>query len=897
MAVRLVRCARLGLLAGLLGLAPALAPSQGASFEEADRLRRRGTTNDLSAALQMFESLLADCRSRGDARGEALVLHRIGLVHLARADRETAQPLLERALALQRSHGDRPGQASTLTSLASLLGAHAEHGAALEQHRAALKLWQEEQNPLGQAQALANIGLAHFALADHRRALEHYDRALALMRAQGSRPGEATMLHNLCEAQSAVGDRAAAERSCQEALSLHRALGERAGEAHTLQHLGSLRAASGDWREALTYFGGSLALGRELGGRYLEGRALKLLGDALAALGDEDAAAERYLESIALMRAIQMEGSEAVALVALGRLQRSRGRLHEARARLAEAAAIFEEVRARVADPELRASFFASRRRAHALLEDVLMSLHAAEPHAGHDRAAFETHERSLARGLLDLLGEAGADIREGVPPGLLARERELESRLLAKADRVTRLLSAGADAESVAAARRERDSLIEERRELLSELRSASPVYAALTRPRPASLAQVQAELDEETTLLEYSLGEERSFLWVVTRDGLRGRALAPRAEIEAAALRLYDALTARARGPGAPPSPDTRRESARARLRRVAAADARVPVEARALARLLLPPAGELQGRRLLVVADGALHYVPFAVLPAPGSVGGRAPALLLDRYEIANLTSASSAILLRRRPPRVPARGTLAVLADPVFGADDPRVEAAAGGAGRADELRAAAGEAGVEESGLSGLGRLPFSRREAESALALLPAGRSFAAFDFLASLDTVTSGALGGHRVVHLATHGLLNATRPELSGLVLSLVDERGRPRPGFLRLHHVFNLRLDAEVVVLSGCRTALGKDVSGEGLVGLTRGFMYAGAPRVVASLWSVQDRASAEWMRHFYTALLRHDARPLAALRHAQRSLRADGWQAPFYWAAFTLQGDWR
>jgi CHAT domain-containing protein len=153
--------------------------------------------------------------------------------------------------------------------------------------------------------------------------------------------------------------------------------------------------------------------------------------------------------------------------------------------------------------------------------------------------------------------------------------------------------------------------------------------------------------------------------------------------------------------------------------------------------------------------------------------------------------------------------------------------------------------------------------------------------------------------LSQYRFVHFATHGLLNSAHPELSGIVLSLVDEKGQPQNGFLRLNEIYNLSLPADLVVLSACQTALGKEIKGEGLVGLTRGFMYAGAARVVASLWNVQDDATAELMKRFYAKMLgREKLRPAAALRAAQIEMwKTKLWQPPYYWAGFVLQGEWR
>jgi CHAT domain-containing protein len=193
---------------------------------------------------------------------------------------------------------------------------------------------------------------------------------------------------------------------------------------------------------------------------------------------------------------------------------------------------------------------------------------------------------------------------------------------------------------------------------------------------------------------------------------------------------------------------------------------------------------------------------------------------------------------------------------------------------------------------------GLSSLPFTRREATSIVKLLPQRQRFLALDFKASKATATSPELSQYRIVHFATHGLLDSIRPELSGLVLSLVDEQGNPQDGFLQLHEVYNLNLPAELIVLSSCRTGLGKEIRGEGMVGLTRGFMYAGAARLVTSLWKVDDEATAELMKRFYTKMLGESERPASALRAAQIEMwRQKDWKSPFYWAAFTFQGEWR
>jgi CHAT domain-containing protein len=426
-------------------------------------------------------------------------------------------------------------------------------------------------------------------------------------------------------------------------------------------------------------------------------------------------------------------------------------------------------------------------------------------------------------------------------------------------------------------------------------------------------TLAEIQQPvLDPDTLLLEYSLGDDASYLFVVSQTSITWRQLPKRAEIEAAARRLRGLLTAPQPQPG----------DAEAKYRaRIKAAGEGYWAQAAELSRMLLGPvASELGKKRLAIVADGALQYIPFAALPAPslGNDGGRnsgaEPLPLFVEHEIVSLPSASTLATLRRETAgRKPAEKSLAVLADPVFEDDDTRVRQDVSKAGAKEKTRSAnSGETDVgflqmtrsgRETGVIGaegaFGRLLNTRREATAISALVPERERMQALDFEASRTTALRPELGEYRIVHFATHGLLNTIHPELSGIVLSLVDEAGHQQDGFLRLQDIYNLKLPAELVVLSACQTGLGKEIRGEGLVGLARGFMYAGAPRIVASLWKVDDRATSELMKRFYQGMLGPEALSAAgALRQAQMSIwKQKQWRAPYYWAAFVLQGEWK
>ncbi|MCA1991514.1 MAG: CHAT domain-containing protein, partial [Coleofasciculus sp. S288] len=402
----------------------------------------------------------------------------------------------------------------------------------------------------------------------------------------------------------------------------------------------------------------------------------------------------------------------------------------------------------------------------------------------------------------------------------------------------------------------------------------------------------------DDDTLLLEYSLGSERSYLWAVSKTSITSYVLPSRSEIEAAAQTFRQSLT-----------PDS-----------AANLETGLPLSQM----LLAPVANQLGNKRLLIVGNGALQYVPFAALPIPssppalseqgegsltppfptreGGLGGLGHTPLIVQNEIITLPSASTVAIQRRQLQNRPtAAKKLAVLADPIFALNDSRV------AGTPPQqtpdtptnyaLTRATRNLGLGDSARV-FDRLKFTRTEAEKILALVPEKQRLQALDFNASRTTATDPNLAQYQIIHLATHGLLDPVNPELSGIVLSLFDQQGQSQDGFLRLHDIFNLNLPAELVVLSACETGLGKEVKGEGLVGLTRGFMYAGSKRVVMSLWSVNDLATSEVMTKFYQKMLTEGQNPVSALRAAQLEMWNSGqWQSPYYWAAFTVQGDWR
>jgi CHAT domain-containing protein len=804
-------------------------------------------------------------RGAGNARREAEAITDVATAHHDQGDDRAALEGFEAALPLRRVAGDRVGEAETLAGIGTALGALGDHRSAISRATEALAILRGVGYSNGEAFTLNNRAAEYVQVGEPERGLADHRRALAIFESLHEPRGVGMTLAFLGRLDQSQGRPRAALAALERAQAIFRRVGDRRFEGHVLEVMGSALTALGRPAEARSRLRAALALAREEGDR--RSQASVEVGDGLAALADGEVGASLGVsqKALALAREVQDPGLTARALVQLSRAERAAGELEPARSHLEEALGITETLRGAMAGVDPRASYLATNHARYELLVDLLMELEARHPGEGYATRAFEVSDRARARGLVELLAEARADIQQGIAPELLAESREVEAELDARAQALAR-----APARARAGLADALDKVSARYRDLQSEIRARSPRYAELTQPPALDAEAVQRELlDGDTVLLEYALGEDRSFLWVVSTSGVTAHQLPRRTVVEGAVRRVYQRWST----PGA-------------------ASAGVAPAEA-ALARMLLGPAGPtLRARRWLIVGDGALLYLPFAALPA-GAAGRVA-----DGHEVVSLPSVGALVALRQEADEreVPVH-TLAVLADPVFSPDDPRVHRAAGRPAREVQLASAALTRSQADAGIAALERLAGSRLEAQAIAALVPPGERLEALDFAASRETALGPELGRYRFVHFASHALIDARHPELSGIVLSLVDRAGRPTPGFLQAHELYNLHLSADLVVLSGCETALGKEVRGEGLVGMARAFMYAGAPRVLASLWKVQDLATAELMRRFYRAMLHDGLSPAAALRATQASMARSGrWSDPNDWAGFVLIGDW-
>ncbi|MBD6618667.1 CHAT domain-containing protein [Komarekiella sp. 'clone 1'] len=687
-------------------------------------------------------------------------------------------------------------------------------------------------------------------------------------------------------------NRAAAERAYLEGLELYN---QRTAE--------SLRGAIAKYEKALL-------LWRKLDNESQQALTLNNLGLVYDSLEEKQKALEYYNQALSLWRAVSNKGEEANTLHNIAFFERNQGNLKQALTQVETAIKIVEDLRTKIDSQELRASYFASKQDVYKFYIDLLMELHKKDPSKGYDALALHISERSRARGLIELLTQANVDIKKGIDPKLLAEERRLQLLVDAKEKQLSELSSQKQPPDQlIATTKQQIADLLNQQQEIKTKIRATNSEYAALKYPQPLTLPEIQQQLDKDTLLLQYSLGEDRSYLWAVTPDSLDTYQLPGREQIEKAAKDLYNNYL---KNPGmSEVSPE---QTAKA---------------ANELSKLILAPVvNKLGQKRLVIVGDDALQYIPFAalivpkeILPTSFKIGSNVfsftPLLsgspqaeeatghnyqpLVINHEIISLPSASTIAILRKQlQGRSQAPKTLAILADPVFSVDDKRVTGKSSNPTNDPnlQLQESALQRSVKNINRNQIGRLEDTRTEAQEILKLVPSSNSLSAFDFDANYNWATSKQLSQYQMLHFATHGFADSTNPELSGIVLSLVDKQGKSQKGFLRLNEIFNLDFPAELVVLSACETGLGQEIKGEGLVGLIRGLMYAGASRVVVSLWSVDDEATSLLMQQFYSQMLQQGKSPAAALRAAQLELwKQEQWRNPYSWAGFTLLGEWR
>ena len=828
----------------------------------------------------------------------AQIINNIGLAYYYRGEWESAERYWSDALSLFRAGGERQAEMLSLNNLALIDDWRGDFIKAIDKYGAVLTAMPADRTSLVRGLAQLNMGSAYRKLGNTNAALRAFSEVTAYMPEENFVYRSAVA--GLGETYYGAGQLELADSHFEQALDLARRYNDGRLQVHALRYLGDVAYVGGEYNaalqaheqalalataeperlrlrvliandlcavgrpdEALELATGLVATADDLGSPRLVADAYAAVGRAQLLMGRIEAALDNYSNGLEIAERIGMTIHRAEMSRMLARALAEADDLQQALIIGDQAIGIVEDMRGMVADPELRGFFLAGR---HFYYEQQISLLMHAWNESGRGDAhyvvrAFETAERARARVTSDLIRENSAGLEFDADPELQQRRGRQIDRLMELRVRRDRIIDrpAGESSSELKEISDEMDRIENDLNVLDSRLRDTSPKYAQLMSRDSANLADIQANLGPDTTLLQYALGDDRSFGWVVTSDSIVVHALPPRSDIDAAVRRVIE----RVRAPSVSSTDRRAVDAALAELSRL----------------VLAPLTPDLATGRLRVAPDGAMHNVPLGILPLADD-GER----LLDRFEITHIPSSTAMIAQAGRPGRSVASTKIAVFADPVFEATDSRMSLPA---------TSIDGHATISD-----IPRLRWTAAEAESIAALVPPDQRFIATGFAASRANLLALDLTQYRILHLATHGLIDSRYPELSAIALSAYDASGRPVDGMLRLADVYSLELATDLTVLSACDTALGLELRGEGLLGLTQGFIAAGNHNLLTSLWRVPDQATAELMERFYRALLTDRHSPSAALRAAQRSLAATRrWREPYYWGAFVLLGDGR
>lgn len=874
-------------------------------------------------ALEVAKQAVAVPVTGDDPMTEGMTWKTLGSAYLDLDRYDESIEASKRALAILHKAGNLYWENILLDNLGDAYRENGDLLQALATDKEALQLAHELHDDYGVIEMLSELGGISTSRGAYQQALNFFSQAVEIALPSGYITVQGEAWANLGSLDLVLNDPDGAQTAYQKALAIARSTKDRPLELGALEELGDLELDRSKPQEAASDFSSGLQIARELdmaratcglsiglarassveqkydaANELLAGAletatrmqlvdeqaaAYQAMGEIAAAQKEWKNAAGAYSRSASLWQQAPDRARQIAALSRLASIEYEQDDLNAARTHTSQAMDLIESSRGSIARGALRTRFFTSRRETYDLAIRVLMKLDSQTPGKGFAAAAWQVAERARARSLLDDLESASRENAPAQGDPLQKRLAALDSRIEDLRDKLTSLGSSAADAQKAQALSRDvhaallEENEIESRRALLDV--AAQPAQQPLTAQQFASRV-----LDGTTALVEYWSGDHSDYLWVLTSKGdCRGFSL-DHERITKEAAAFHQSLSSRVK---LVPT-----ETLAQRDARFTSADAQVRAVLLQLADAILPTDARntLTGMQaLVVIADGPMLSVPFSALPA----GPRA-SYLIERYEIISEPSAAAMAALRDRSSSANhGDARIAVFADPVYTRADTRFRTALAENSAPEGLQRA-----FLSVDFSRLPRLPGSYREAESIAAIAGKQNTSLYLGFDATPAAVMAADRSRYGIAHFAAHIVSRPDYPELSGIVLSMVDKEGNSRDGVLWLKDILQSHTTEDLIVLSGCDSATGAFIPGEGMNGLVRAFLTSGARQVVATLWAADDVASSALMTSFYQAFLTQHLSASAALRKAQRTMLAtEGRSAPYYWAGFQVEGAWQ
>jgi CHAT domain-containing protein len=712
-----------------------------------------------------------------------------------------------------------------------------------------------------------NIGEIHFELGKPRYAAVYYQLAKRAYASAHFGRGLMYIYGDLCHIEIRSNAMFSAVADCNASLTLARQTQEPVFIGKAEYELGLADRKAGRLTQALANFTEAARNSPIRTDLLFESQERIQLGELLDEGGKKEEALAQFQDAEKLAEGVSDPASLLEAQFSVAHWYEQDGQYEKAIAELKTAIEKVEATRRSVSESTLQASYFAAERKCYELAVDLQMQQFKRDPSSKGDALGLELSERSHARGLLDTLD---ARLTTGRQETGRAESRLMKSNLAVDQafERRLKLLVGEGNKRNLEASSTELTKALASL-ELAEENVNSTPNQAIKSAATMTTAQIEQASSRSKATFVEYVLGEERSYIWVISGGGRKSYVLPSRRQLENMVTEWLKLVSSHGSAAG----------DKSAQLQHLSAR----------LSCALLDDHVEANMERIVIVPDDGLSLLPFAALPENGC--SRTPGEPLLVHHQITLTPSLSVFLHEPAAESQKFRGEVAVIADPVFDVADSRAVALKIKAHNPVSQMESGPETGTE------LPRLINSGYEATAIRAAVRQatgdGKVFLAQGFDAKLETVLSPEMQGYRIWHLATHGVYDESIPEFSGLVFTLLQRDGSPRFGFLKAHDIARLNVPAELVVLSACDSAAGENVNGEGVMGLSYAFLHAGAKQVIATLWSVDDARSRELMVAFYRELMRNGRNTAEALRQSQlRLMRNRATSSPYFWAGFTL-----
>ncbi|MCK4944487.1 MAG: CHAT domain-containing protein, partial [Candidatus Aminicenantes bacterium] len=878
----------------------------GEKTEEVKYLGNCGLINwnfgNFKLAMEYYRKALIISREIGNITSEASTLRNIGYVHSRLNHYSKALSCYNQSLKIARSYSNKPLEVGYLADIANIHWMKGDYQRALEYNQRALRIFLnvENKNNVGnrynESKALKGIGHIYWKIGDYAKALEYYIRALKVNRKRVNKEKESQILVDIGNIHNNIGDYSKALKYLKKTLEIQREIKVKSAEGVTLGNMGRVYLNQKKYSLSLKYFQKALKIAQEMGNKRNEGNRLVGIASVYLNLGDYQKSLKILNQSLKLAKETDNKDIEAFIFCkkgylfnrlnnfseslkcyynalalgenlksaktiwdsysGLGSLNEKQGKYKNALICYRKSIKVIEKMRSQLQIKEFKSGFLENKIKVYESTVNLLVKLHETQSEKEYDEESFYFVERAKARAFLDSLKESKTSISQSLSPEL----REEEHRIVKEISKIqTKLMKPGLSDSERKEFIKKLGTEEENYQHLILKIKSNNPEYANLVYPQFLKLEIIQKILlDKKSALMEYFIGEKNSFLFFLTRDNFSIHRLSEGNLIQDMVEDYIDLLA-----------------NTEVRKFRAYAAGKKIYQE------LISPVKDKLVNfNKVIIVPDGNLHYLPFEALIIPDSSSKN--KYLVEDLQISYAPSASSLLNLKKRKKELNPRMDFLAFADPVY-----TFKKKPGKEKKADWIfREFCLDQGFN------LSPLQYSGEEVKQIAKLIKKENREIYTRQDAREENLKKITLSDFKIIHFATHGLFDEKIPQRSSIVLTL-DEDPK-EDGFFQVREIYNSKLNSDLVVLSACQTGKGKLEKGEGVSGLSRAFLYAGAQSVLVSLWNVNDKATSKFMEYLYKYLIAGKSKKEALQKAKIRMIRSK-YNHPFYWAAFVLIGD--